>query len=39
MSDSPQAAQPDHAEAFRRVHAADIERWAGIVRRSGASLD
>jgi tripartite-type tricarboxylate transporter receptor subunit TctC len=27
------------AEAFRRVHAADIERWAGIVRRSGASLD
>jgi tripartite-type tricarboxylate transporter receptor subunit TctC len=26
-------------EAFRRVHAADIARWAAIVRRSGASLD
>ena len=27
------------AEAFRRVHEADIGRWAQIVRRSGASLD
>ena len=27
------------AEAFRRVHAADIGRWAAIVRRSGASVD
>ncbi|TDH61440.1 tripartite tricarboxylate transporter substrate binding protein [Dankookia rubra] len=26
-------------EAFRRVHEADIARWAAIVRRSGASLD
>ena len=26
-------------EAFRRVHEADIARWAEIVRRSGASLD
>ena len=25
--------------AFRRVHEADIARWAAIVRRSGASLD
>ncbi len=26
-------------EGFRRVHEADVARWAGIVRRSGASLD
>jgi tripartite-type tricarboxylate transporter receptor subunit TctC len=25
--------------AFRRVHEADIARWAAIVRRSGASVD
>jgi tripartite-type tricarboxylate transporter receptor subunit TctC len=27
------------AAGFRRVHEADIARWAGIVRRSGASVD
>lgn len=26
-------------EAFRRVHEADIGRWAGIVQRSGARVD
>ncbi|MCB4824610.1 Bug family tripartite tricarboxylate transporter substrate binding protein [Roseicella aerolata] len=26
-------------EGFRRVHEADIARWAAIVRRSGASVD
>ncbi|MEN0073599.1 MAG: tripartite tricarboxylate transporter substrate-binding protein [Paracraurococcus sp.] len=26
-------------EAFRRVHEADLRRWAEIVKRSGASLD
>jgi tripartite-type tricarboxylate transporter receptor subunit TctC len=27
------------AAGFRRVHEADIGRWAAIVRRSGASVD
>ena len=27
------------AEGFRRIHEADIARWAEIVRRSGASVD
>ncbi len=26
-------------EGFRRVHAADITRWAGVVRSSGAQVD
>jgi hypothetical protein len=26
-------------DGFRRVHEADIARWAAIVRRSGASVD